>query len=108
MDSDNLDLIIVPGVAFDKTGSRLGRGKGYYDNYLSKAKHKFPLIKTGMDDLIMWNEFKVLIIVTTVGIAFLQQILEPGAIPMMEYDQRLDYLLCSEFFVDQNNKDVLD
>jgi 5-formyltetrahydrofolate cyclo-ligase len=65
--SARLDLILVPGVAFDLHGHRLGRGKGYYDQLLK-----------GLSG-------------TTCGVAFDQQIVDE--IPVEPHDVSLDCVL---------------
>jgi 5-formyltetrahydrofolate cyclo-ligase len=64
---NQLDLVLVPGVAFDTSGRRLGRGKGFYDRLLNDVRG------------------------AKCGVAFDQQI-EPE-IPVEPHDILLDYVL---------------
>ncbi len=47
--TDELDLVIVPGVAFDRHNHRLGRGQGYYDRFLKGLSARTPTIGLAFD-----------------------------------------------------------
>ena len=64
---NRLDLILVPGIAFDLHGRRLGRGKGFYDQLLADVRGK------------------------TCGVAFDEQIV--AEIPMEPHDIPLNCIL---------------
>ncbi len=44
-----LDLVMVPGTAFDLRGARMGQGKGYYDRLLANARPDAPLVALGFE-----------------------------------------------------------
>ncbi len=46
---DLLDLVVVPGLAFDAHGHRLGRGGGYYDRFLGRLRRTAATVGLGFD-----------------------------------------------------------
>ena len=68
VNKENIELILVPGVAFDRNNNRLGRGKGYYDRYLADYKGK------------------------KVGVCFTEQLYND--IPHNDRDIKMDKIVC--------------
>jgi len=66
---ENIELVIVPGLAFDVSGNRLGRGAGFYDRLLPKLSPT----------------------ATVVGLAFECQVFE--SIPAEPHDRSMDLLV---------------
>ena len=69
VDLTSIDLFLVPGLAFDRRGGRLGRGGGFYDRSLS---HSSPLF--GLALSLQWVDF----------------------VPMAEHDRKMRGVLTEE------------
>ncbi len=68
---DALDVVLVPGVAFDAAGGRLGRGGGFYDRFLTSLRNRPG--------------------VTVAGICFDEQVVD--SVPMHAHDVRVGMIL---------------
>ncbi len=70
VDIKMINLIVVPGVAFDYSGNRLGYGEGYYDILLSEVNKKIPIVALAFEEQLVesipseTHDIKVDIIVT--------------------------------------------
>jgi 5-formyltetrahydrofolate cyclo-ligase len=51
--SEGFDLVVVPGVAFDRRGRRLGQGLGYYDRFLRGLPGSVPLVGLAYADQLV-------------------------------------------------------
>lgn len=50
---DEVDVVVIPGAAFDCSGNRLGYGEGYYDILLSGKKEKITIIALAYEEQIV-------------------------------------------------------
>jgi 5,10-methenyltetrahydrofolate synthetase len=50
---EEIDVVLVPGLAFDLRGNRLGRGKGYYDDLLARLPAGVVRVGVTIDELVI-------------------------------------------------------
>ena len=53
VDPGEIDLVLVPGLAFDLHGARLGHGQGYYDRLLPTLPGHVPRVGVTLDALVV-------------------------------------------------------
>ncbi|MDU4698272.1 MULTISPECIES: 5-formyltetrahydrofolate cyclo-ligase [Paenibacillus] len=74
-----IDVIVVPGLAFDLNGGRIGFGAGYYDRLIDELARR----SGGMSRVVL-------------GALALEELILPEAIPMEPHDFRIDVLFTAK------------
>ena len=78
VNEEEIDLVIVPGLAYSKKGERLGFGGGYYDCFLSQGKYD------------------------TVSLAYMEQVYETALWNTEEFDIPVEWLITTEGVIHVN------
>jgi 5-formyltetrahydrofolate cyclo-ligase len=73
------DAVLVPGLAFDQQGGRLGYGAGFYDRYYDRLRSLVPI----EEDMSLWA-----------GCCFETQLV--SAVPMDRHDARMDAIVTEQ------------
>ena len=69
---EEIDLVVTPGIAFDRMGNRLGRGGAYYDRFFSNKE----------------------LVASRCGLGFSEQIID--SMPVLEHDMLVNFLVTDE------------
>jgi len=78
----DIDLMIVPGLGFDRSCNRLGQGKGYYDRFIAKMvkDNDLPLLAVALKPQLVGGIQKI---------------------PVAEYDRKMDMLVLPDEIIEQ-------
>ena len=77
---EEIDLVVTPGLGFDRKGNRLGLGGSYYDRFFAEEKLK----------------------ASRCGLAFAEQVID--LLPTTEHDEPVDFLVTDEGITYFNNR----
>jgi 5-formyltetrahydrofolate cyclo-ligase len=72
--ADEIDLVVVPGCAFDRSGHRVGYGGGFYDTYLPRLRRDVPRVAVAFELQIVddvpreRHDLRVDVLVTETGV----------------------------------------
>ena len=83
----DIDLLVVPGLAFDDKGGRLGQGKGYYDRFITKMRDHQQQQQQQQGD----KKTKPLLVAVGLEASFLKG--DEGLVPMSTHDFPMDALI---------------
>ena len=92
--TQGLDLIVMPGMAFDHGFRRLGHGKGYYDHFLtqySKQTSKMPFLGKKSETIRLFPQLNSMIVALS-----LQDQLLSEEIPVVEHDWLVDAIVVGD------------